>query len=212
MQRSRSVAFGRARDNVGIRGTNWPFSSPVFLGGSGAQLIHVLPRDTNDSLPGIPESTHRFPAENEDLDNDPDTQPHSCRSSRAGSCDEGAYGMRLLSMFQAQILRPGSTALWSTSSSPMCGGSTNATTSIKFPRWVCVVPRRTRPIFVNSTSLFQRLPEDQRDALRLIAVEERSYEEVSDTTGCAIGTLKSRVHRARLQLRSAMSGEARAAA
>ena len=43
---------------------------------------------------------------------------------------------------------------------------------------------------------FQRLPEDQRDALRLIAVEERSYEEVSDTTGCAIGTLKSRVHRA----------------
>jgi DNA-directed RNA polymerase specialized sigma24 family protein len=35
---------------------------------------------------------------------------------------------------------------------------------------------------------------------------------VSDTTGCAIGTLKSRVHRARLQLRSAMSGEATAAA
>ena len=59
---------------------------------------------------------------------------------------------------------------------------------------------------------FQRLPEDQKDALRLIAVEERSYEEVSDTTGCAIGTLKSRVHRARQQLRSAMSGEARAAA
>jgi RNA polymerase sigma-70 factor (ECF subfamily) len=58
----------------------------------------------------------------------------------------------------------------------------------------------------------QRLPEDQKDALRLIAVEERSYEEVSDTSGCAIGTLKSRVHRARQQLRSAMSGEARAAA
>jgi RNA polymerase sigma-70 factor (ECF subfamily) len=59
---------------------------------------------------------------------------------------------------------------------------------------------------------FQRLPEDQQDALRLIAVEERSYEEVSDTIGCAIGTLKSRVHRARVQLRSVMSGEARAAA
>jgi len=59
---------------------------------------------------------------------------------------------------------------------------------------------------------FQRLPEDQKDALRLIAVEERSYEEVSNATGCAIGTLKSRVHRARQQLRSAMSGEARAAA
>ena len=58
---------------------------------------------------------------------------------------------------------------------------------------------------------FRRLPADQKDALRWIAVEERSYEEFR-TTGCAIGTLKSRVHRARLQLRSAMSGEARAAA
>ena len=58
----------------------------------------------------------------------------------------------------------------------------------------------------------QRLPKDQREALRLIAVEELSYEEVADTIGCAVGTLKSRVHRARLQLRSEMSGESRAAA
>jgi RNA polymerase sigma-70 factor, ECF subfamily len=59
---------------------------------------------------------------------------------------------------------------------------------------------------------FQRLPKDQQEALRSIALEERSYEEVSDETGCAVGTLKSRVHRARVQLRSEMSGEARAAA
>jgi RNA polymerase sigma-70 factor, ECF subfamily len=59
---------------------------------------------------------------------------------------------------------------------------------------------------------FQRLPKDQQDALRSIALEERSYEEVSDEIGCAVGTLKSRVHRARVQLRSEMSGEARAAA
>ena len=59
---------------------------------------------------------------------------------------------------------------------------------------------------------FRRLPKDQREALRLIAVEELTYEEVSETIGCAIGTLKSRVHRARLQLRSEMSGEAKAAA
>jgi RNA polymerase sigma-70 factor, ECF subfamily len=58
----------------------------------------------------------------------------------------------------------------------------------------------------------RRLPKDQREALRLIAVEELSYEEVSQTIGCAVGTLKSRVHRARLQLRSDMSGESRAAA
>ena len=58
----------------------------------------------------------------------------------------------------------------------------------------------------------QRLPKNQQEALRLIAIEERSYEEVSDTIGCNIGTLKSRVHRARLQLRSDMSGETEAAA
>jgi RNA polymerase sigma-70 factor (ECF subfamily) len=57
-----------------------------------------------------------------------------------------------------------------------------------------------------------RLPKDQQEALRLIALEERSYDEVSDATGCAVGTLKSRVHRARLQLRAEMSGETRAAA
>jgi RNA polymerase sigma-70 factor, ECF subfamily len=58
---------------------------------------------------------------------------------------------------------------------------------------------------------FQRLPKVQQDALRSIALEERSYEDVADATGCAVGTLKSRVHRARVQLRSEMSGEARAA-
>jgi RNA polymerase sigma-70 factor, ECF subfamily len=59
---------------------------------------------------------------------------------------------------------------------------------------------------------FQRLPKEQKEALHLIGVEERSYEEVSGATGCAIGTLKSRVHRARLQLRSEMFGEIRTAA
>jgi RNA polymerase sigma-70 factor, ECF subfamily len=58
----------------------------------------------------------------------------------------------------------------------------------------------------------QRLPKDQREALRLIAIEELSYEEVSRSIGCAVGTLKSRVHRARLRLRSDMSGASRAAA
>jgi RNA polymerase sigma-70 factor, ECF subfamily len=59
---------------------------------------------------------------------------------------------------------------------------------------------------------FQRLPKEQRQALRLIGIEERSYEEAADATGCAVGTLKSRVHRARTLLRSQMDGEIRAAA
>jgi RNA polymerase sigma-70 factor, ECF subfamily len=59
---------------------------------------------------------------------------------------------------------------------------------------------------------FQRLAKEQRQALHLIGIEERSYEEAADVTGCAIGTLKSRVHRARLLLRSQMHGEIRDAA
>ena len=71
--------------------------------------------------------------------------------------------------------------------------------------------RAEAPHSPGTAAAFQRLPEDQQDALRLIAVEERSNEEVSDTIGCAIGTLKSRVRGAPVQLRSAMSGLIRAA-
>jgi len=52
-----------------------------------------------------------------------------------------------------------------------------------------------------------RLPPDQREALYLIVLQEKSYEDAAEKTGCAIGTLKSRVHRARLQLRSYLTGE-----
>jgi RNA polymerase sigma-70 factor, ECF subfamily len=52
-----------------------------------------------------------------------------------------------------------------------------------------------------------RLPSDQREALSMIVLDEKSYEAAAEVTGCAIGTLKSRVHRARLQLRAYMTGE-----
>jgi len=52
-----------------------------------------------------------------------------------------------------------------------------------------------------------RLPEDQRHALFQIVLQEKSYEDVAEQTGCAIGTLKSRVHRARLQLRAYFKGD-----
>jgi RNA polymerase sigma-70 factor (ECF subfamily) len=54
---------------------------------------------------------------------------------------------------------------------------------------------------------FHRLPADQRQAFTSVVLLEQSYEEVSEATGDAIGTLKSRVHRARAQLRSYMVGE-----
>jgi RNA polymerase sigma-70 factor (ECF subfamily) len=52
-----------------------------------------------------------------------------------------------------------------------------------------------------------KLPRDQREALFMIVLQEKSYESAAELTGCAIGTLKSRVHRARLQLRAFLTGE-----
>ena len=52
-----------------------------------------------------------------------------------------------------------------------------------------------------------RLPPDQREALFMIVLQEKSYETAAEATGCAIGTLKSRVHRARVQLRAYLTGE-----
>ena len=46
------------------------------------------------------------------------------------------------------------------------------------------------------------LPDDQREALILIGAGGLSYEEVSEICGCAIGTIKSRVSRARDRLAS----------
>ena len=45
-----------------------------------------------------------------------------------------------------------------------------------------------------------KLPEDQREALILIGAGGLSYEEVSEICGCAIGTIMSRVSRARDRL------------
>ncbi len=47
----------------------------------------------------------------------------------------------------------------------------------------------------------QSLPEDQRIALILCDVEGHSYEEIADITGAAMGTVKSRINRARRKVR-----------
>jgi len=52
-----------------------------------------------------------------------------------------------------------------------------------------------------------RLPADQREALILIVVHGMSYEEMAEATGCAVGTGKSRVFRARRQLELWLTGE-----
>jgi RNA polymerase sigma-70 factor (ECF subfamily) len=46
----------------------------------------------------------------------------------------------------------------------------------------------------------QQLAPDQREALILVGASGLSYEEAADICGCAVGTIKSRVNRARGRL------------
>ncbi|MBL0370641.1 RNA polymerase sigma factor [Rhizobium sp. KVB221] len=46
----------------------------------------------------------------------------------------------------------------------------------------------------------EKLPDDQREAIILIGATGFSYEEAAEICGCAIGTIKSRVNRARTRL------------
>ncbi len=48
------------------------------------------------------------------------------------------------------------------------------------------------------------LPEDYRAAILFCDVDQRSYQEIAEKMGCAIGTVRSRIHRARVMLRKHM--------
>ena len=52
-----------------------------------------------------------------------------------------------------------------------------------------------------------RLKDDQREAVIMVVVQGMSYEALAETTGCAIGTAKSLVYRARRQLETWLMGE-----
>jgi RNA polymerase sigma-70 factor (ECF subfamily) len=58
-------------------------------------------------------------------------------------------------------------------------------------------------------SALERLPDDQREAIILIGASGFSYEEAAEICDCAIGTIKSRVSRARTRLQEILkiSGE-----
>ncbi|MER2507510.1 MAG: sigma-70 family RNA polymerase sigma factor [Amaricoccus sp.] len=49
-----------------------------------------------------------------------------------------------------------------------------------------------------------KLPDDQREALLLVGASGFSYEEAAEICGCAVGTIKSRVSRARNRLQAAL--------
>jgi RNA polymerase sigma-70 factor (ECF subfamily) len=54
--------------------------------------------------------------------------------------------------------------------------------------------------FLDFRSALQKLPADQREALILIGASGLSYEEAAGVCNCAVGTMKSRVNRARNRL------------
>src|SRR6187397_1329675 len=72
-------------------------------------------------------------------------------------------------------------------------------------------PEQTSHVeFKEFTAALNKLPEDQREALILIGASGFSYEEAAEICGCAVGTIKSRVSRARSRLQEVLdiSGEA----
>ena len=54
------------------------------------------------------------------------------------------------------------------------------------------------------TEAMSRLPEDQRVVLLLVCAEDRSYQDAADTLGVPIGTVMSRLARARRSLAAAL--------
>lgn len=62
--------------------------------------------------------------------------------------------------------------------------------------------------FLDFREALQNLPLDQREALILVAASGMSYEEAAEICGCAAGTMKSRVNRARVRLNELMGSGA----
>ena len=56
---------------------------------------------------------------------------------------------------------------------------------------------------------FFELPDDQREALHLVSIEEMTYQEAADTLNIPVGTLMSRISRARARLRMLEESEQR---
>jgi RNA polymerase sigma-70 factor (ECF subfamily) len=54
--------------------------------------------------------------------------------------------------------------------------------------------------FEDFRTALAKLPPDQREALLLVGASGFSYEEAANICGCAVGTIKSRVNRARSRL------------
>ena len=71
-------------------------------------------------------------------------------------------------------------------------------------------PHEDRLALKELSKAMTKLPADQREALLMVVVHGMSYEALAEATGCAVGTAKSRVFRARRQLETWLLGEPKA--
>ncbi|WP_296820235.1 sigma-70 family RNA polymerase sigma factor [Brevundimonas sp.] len=69
-----------------------------------------------------------------------------------------------------------------------------------------------RVAFTDLREALAKLPDEHREALILVGAAGLSYEEAADICGCALGTIKSRVNRARTKLLALLEAEDAAAA
>ncbi|MBN8919350.1 MAG: sigma-70 family RNA polymerase sigma factor [Rhizobiales bacterium] len=67
--------------------------------------------------------------------------------------------------------------------------------------------QNSRVEFEEFRTALAKLPADQREALILVGASGFSYEEAAEICGCAVGTIKSRVNRARNRLTSLLEIE-----
>jgi RNA polymerase sigma-70 factor (ECF subfamily) len=67
-------------------------------------------------------------------------------------------------------------------------------------------PHEDRLALKELAKAMTRLPADQREALVMVVIQGMSYEELAEVSGCAVGTAKSRVFRARRQLAAWLLG------
>ncbi len=76
-------------------------------------------------------------------------------------------------------------------------------------RVLVVAPAQQNGINVEDVAkALQKLPAEQREVLLLIGANGLSYEEAAEVTGCAIGTVKSRLARGRTALAALIDGPA----
>jgi len=71
---------------------------------------------------------------------------------------------------------------------------------------VCAPAQEDSTLVADVARAMQRLPGPQREMLMLVGASGLSYEEAASATGCALGTVKSRLARGRAALALAVNG------